>query len=135
VGNAWPNNGDHATANNTFVMFVQVFKPGSTNGTAGNPAPYPNQPAPDIDVRLRYKKDGDATWVEAQALYNVDIGNNKEYKFTVPAAFITPGGSLVVEWRPYDVTGGPGYEHLYTNAGTGVSDQAGHWQPFTYPIW
>jgi hypothetical protein len=126
VGNAWPNGGDHATANNTFNMYVQVFKPGSTNGV------YPNKPAPDIRVDIRYKKDGDAAWVDAVATYNVDIGNNKEYMFVVPASFLTPGGSLVVEWRPYDVTGGAGYEHLYVK---GVSDKAGHWQPFTYPIW
>jgi len=127
AGLAWPNAGDHATANNTFNMYLQVFKSGSTNGA------YPNKPAPDIDVRIRYKKDGDAAWQNAVATYNVDVpnSNNKEYRFTVPSAFLSPGGSLVVEWMPYDVTGGAGYEHLYTS---GIQDKAGHWQPFTYPI-
>lgn len=125
AGLAWPNGGDNATANSTFDMYLQVYKPGST--TVKNVAPA------DIVVRLRYKKEGGA-WSDAVALYNVDLGNNKEYKYTIPASFLTPGGSLVVEWLPTDVTGGPGYGHVY---GNGISDKANpaHWQPFTYPIW
>jgi hypothetical protein len=120
----WPNSGDHATANNTFVMYLQVFKPGSTT--------VPNATPADLQVRLRYQKEGDAAWAEGEAHYNVDVGNNKEYQYTIPAGFVTPGGALMVEWLPYDVTGGPGYEHLYVK---GISDKAGHWQPFKYPVW
>ena len=82
TGNVWPcNNGSYAE-NQNIDVYLQVWKEGVTDA-AGQGA--------GITATLYYKKATDATYQSVAMTYNVDVGNNDEYKGTIPTAALEGG--------------------------------------------
>ncbi|NOZ01132.1 MAG: hypothetical protein GXP54_04505 [Deltaproteobacteria bacterium] len=138
AGHVWPPNGSEGTMGSPFKVYIQLWKAGVTNAEG---------PAPDIEVKVRYRIVGDSVWQEGTAAYNKDLwftddtgytGYNEEHVFQVPAQFTEGGGVLEVDFEPIDTTGGPDHEHVYNNGP--IYDQG--WKvgqakaaaPFTYPL-
>ncbi len=75
-GQIWPCNGAMYTSNDDIDVYVQVWKDGCTG---------PSGPCADVEAYLYYKCVGDVDFTEVPMVYNVPVGNNDEYKGTIPA--------------------------------------------------
>jgi hypothetical protein len=112
-GNVWPcNNGTYAE-NGNIDVYIQVWKQGVTD--------QPGQ-GPDISATLFYKQEGEANYQSVQMVYNVDVGNNDEYKGTIPSSALQGGVREVFECVVYDQSDGTSYG--------GGGDQCSNLPPF-----
>ncbi|UCF78444.1 MAG: hypothetical protein JSW03_10175 [Candidatus Eiseniibacteriota bacterium] len=96
-GNVWPcNNATYAEDQNIDV-YIEVWKEGVTDGEGQGAG---------ITVRLFYKQAGAADYDSVDMTYNVDKGNNDEYKGTIPSAALEGGVQEVFECVVIDDTDG-----------------------------
>jgi hypothetical protein len=82
TGNVWPCNNTGYAENQNIDVYLQVWKEGVTDS--------PGQGA-NITATLYYKKVTDPTYTSVAMVYNVDVGNNDEYKGTIPTAALEGG--------------------------------------------
>ena len=123
AGHVWPVSGAVFAAGQDLHVFIQIWKAGVT---------VMDGPAQGLEVVVRYRLAGEATWTESAAAYHKDFdftddvgytGHNEEHTFVVPAAFSAghAGEDLEIDFIPMDYTGGPSHGHAYNN--TPVYDQ------------
>ncbi len=126
-----PENGTITAPGNSFVVYAQIYEDGLTNADANNPgagiqawigySTVDNDPSDPANA-------SDWTWVAAT--YNVDSGNNDEFKADLGAQ-ISSGGTYYYASR-FQINGGPyaygGYnggfwENTYGSGGSNKSGQ------------
>ena len=118
-GNVWPCNNATYAENGNIDVYIQVWKEGVTD--------QPGQGA-GIHATLFYKEEGEATYQSVAMTYNTDIGNNDEYKGTIPSSALQGGVREVFECVIYDESDGSTCPptSLYGCGG----DQCGNQPPF-----
>ena len=126
-----PENGNISAPGNSFMVYAQIYEDGLTNADANNPgagiqawigySTVDNDPSDPANA-------SDWTWVAAT--YNVDSGNNDEFKADLGAQ-ISSGGTYYYASR-FQINGGPyaygGYnggfwENTYGSGGSNKSGQ------------
>jgi hypothetical protein len=74
-GNIWPRNGLSYTSNDNIDCYVQIWKDGVTPGPGAGA---------DLAAYLYYRCAGGADFTEVPMAYLGEVGNNDEYKGTIP---------------------------------------------------
>ena len=112
AGQIWPVNGTTVSDNTGVDVYLQIWKGGVTD-QAGQGA--------DIGAALFYGPLG-GPYTQVAMAYNVDVGNNDEYKGTIPSSALQGVTELYFYCEAYDLSDATTY--------TGCQDQYGNNPPF-----
>ncbi|MDD5486853.1 MAG: T9SS type A sorting domain-containing protein [Dehalococcoidales bacterium] len=94
-GNIWPNSGSTQYNDNGVDVYFQIWKDGATN-SSGQGA--------DISAKLFYKESSQGSYSYVNMSYLGDVGNNDEYKGTIPVHILNMGSTVNYYCVAYDAT-------------------------------
>jgi hypothetical protein len=116
AGQIWPVNGTSVTEGLNVDVYLQIWKDGVTNGEGQGAG---------ISATLFYGPT-DGPFTSVAMTYNVDKGNNDEYKGTIPASAFEGLAEYWFYCEAYDSTDATTY--------TGAQDQNGNNPPFKLKV-
>ncbi len=96
-GNVYPNDGTELNSAEDLTVYFQIWKDGVTDADS-------TAPGEGLAATLFYRNAGTTEWNSLTMIYNVDVGNNDEYRGTIPSSELTADTDIEIYCLAYDST-------------------------------